>query len=345
MKTPSARRGFTLIELLVVIAIIAILIGLLLPAVQKVREAAARMQCTNNLKQIALASLNYESTNGSLPPGIFWPDGGQQFGTTNSPGAQNMGVLPWILPYIEQGNLYKALPPALFTPNVTAQWWQIVGAAVPGPGTHVKTFECPSDPMLYSYSSGMVAFYTSEPVWSNPFQTGYAYTLVAFPGSNGSVGLGATSYLPSAGVLGNDSELRGQLLRGVGWAVLQQLQDHGPHGDQRGRHGLHDRLSGNRRRQPPRQQREHPGLHAVVDRIDPVPDRLRHRRRIGQQPVAVVSAQQPTLRPGQHGAFCDGHVAGVRPCGGSFFTPDWYTLQDAAGYMDGQTYNITQLTN
>src|SRR5258708_19058877 len=106
MKRSYARRareaGFTLIELLVVIAIISVLIGLLLPAVQSAREAARRIQCTNNLKQIILAAFNYESANGSLPPGYCW----QAYAGNYTDAAAH---LVRIAPYLEQSGIFNAM--------------------------------------------------------------------------------------------------------------------------------------------------------------------------------------------------------------------------------------------
>jgi prepilin-type N-terminal cleavage/methylation domain-containing protein/prepilin-type processing-associated H-X9-DG protein len=121
-RSPQSRRGFTLIELLVVIAIIAILIGLLLPAVQKVREAAARMKCSNNLKQIGIALHAYHSSFEKLPAGGD---------------AMGFSAHAQILPYLEQDNLYRTI-------NFTVAPTNAANAAplaqvIPG-------FLCPSDP-------------------------------------------------------------------------------------------------------------------------------------------------------------------------------------------------------
>jgi prepilin-type N-terminal cleavage/methylation domain-containing protein/prepilin-type processing-associated H-X9-DG protein len=154
-------RGFTLIELLVVIAVIGILVGLLLPAVQAAREAARRMQCSNNLKQLALATINYENVNATFPMAFHWqfcpPGAPNCFGGPPSAG-NSFGPMVALLPFYEQSSLFNAWNTQLpmgTDPNATVS------------GTGVNTLWCPSDGSI------------SGERWVSP--PGYGYNNLPYP--------------------------------------------------------------------------------------------------------------------------------------------------------------------
>ncbi len=171
------RKAFTLIELLVVIAIIGILIALLLPAVQKIRDAAARMACSNNLKQLGLAAQNFHNDYNRLPSGVNLPGTYSYAGGVGSgpPIGNNVGegLFEFLLPYVEQGPLYSQLN---FN-GYNSQYQNCLGPTSPG-NTIVKTYLCPADkgPTQVTYTSGGNTYYFGANTYvGNPGIVGFYY--------------------------------------------------------------------------------------------------------------------------------------------------------------------------
>ena len=210
MMNPFKRRAFTLVELLVVIAIIGILIAMLLPAVQAVREAARNTQCKNNIRQIALAAMNYESTNMRFPPGLLFESIDSQTDTDGTP--QEMGILVHLLPFIEANNIADLIEPTLnpdrFGNDGTGEgFWGDYNAAG-GRNTRfaslfkISSFECPSDPV--EANGTILALSTrsdTTPDWKFFFDLNRVRRLST--NGYGVDGVGATNYVGVGGAVGD----------------------------------------------------------------------------------------------------------------------------------------------
>ena len=193
MTNSFRRNAFTLVELLVVIAIIGILIAMLLPAVQAVREAARRAQCLNNIKQIALASLNYESAVERFPPGVL-ADARSNRGIGS--GVQSVGVFCQLLPYMELNNVADLVEVNL-NPDVVDDAWQNFDPAGDmsfntrlASQSRIPSFECPSDgtePTL------VFASHFHNDIFPRSIRDNFEF----------SVEHGLTNYSPIGGVLGS----------------------------------------------------------------------------------------------------------------------------------------------
>ena len=341
LNSGRARRGFTLIELLVVIAIIAILIGLLLPAVQKVRDAAARTTCQNNIKQIALAAHNYESAFMQLPPGVvsgYPKNNGFTFA------APNNGVLTFLLPQMEQNGLYTRISTDINPQGMTvglvvfqndpifptstgylgnSMWYQNSINNVLAQTT-VKNFQCPADNVdtvtrgtfIISYADATTLTFTGG---YYPVPTGNLYGKTNYIGCAGTIGQGTNAFYGAyAGLF--TSRSKNKLANTVDGtsntiAFIETLM-----GTEAGPRDFAAAWFG-------------AGMFATAWGIG------------AGGPAGSSAATNWYQTSSRHTAvvnvaFADGSVRSLRKgVGVAFFTGDWYAFARASGFQDGQPFD------
>jgi type II secretory pathway pseudopilin PulG len=350
-----------LIELLVVIAIIAVLIGLLLPAVQKVREAAQRSACANNLKQVALACHNYASANGVLPAGVIGPkanqDGTITWGSSTSSTASFVGLLSFVMPYLEQGTMFTQLQQSaganffnldLNAPPTQQPWFfgpRANGTLYPPPSyaqahSRIKSLECPADGAdrvgaAITGTGGTGTGIGGSLVWNSP--SGISTTLGWYDDYVGAeiyIPFGRTNYLGVAG-LGTGSNPQLNIYEGllgnrsnVSMAALTAADG-----------SSNTLLVG-----------EQSGVNSSGG--SPVFDY--NFIGAGSQSTAFGLEIGPKARYAQFSsyhtgivqfAFADGSVRGLRPGGtATVYSNDWYLLQQLAGYKDGLSQDSSSIS-
>jgi prepilin-type N-terminal cleavage/methylation domain-containing protein/prepilin-type processing-associated H-X9-DG protein len=349
MMIPTSRRGFTLIELLVVIAIIAVLIGLLLAAVQRVREAANRISCANNLKQLGLACHTYAGAHGVLPPGYLGPIPNERQYDTDADKFQHVGLLVYLLPYVEQENLYRGLQISFDPRRAGPAWytnqtnWQLAQ-------TPIKLFECPSDNIAddTATSGTVLAFhfynYRAELVPNTDDNTNVDAVFLDptnpavigrtnYHGCGGLAGHGTSQYWSSyEGVFTNRSQVSLDRITDGTSNTLLLGENHG------GRENGHRKIPGNWIRVG-----GIPTWHGLprdgMDN-DALPFSSKHP---GVVQFCFADGSVRALRKGTSWIDYDGwDLANLWP---DQYPPGWWVFQELAGMRDGGTRDTSSLVN